>query len=233
MVWQDLPVTQRALIIAGAAGVLVLGCGYMASQALLALGPDPALPSFAQRTGNANSLYGQISKTNDSIREQQRVVDSMDERQEILDGLQDLEAELRGRLPTERMKEEMRRTIHEMANEVPPDLGRVEFQSVTIVEPAEGGRGGARRPTAGGPPVTEVTYKAELTGRMNGIIDYINRVENHQRFMTVRSIRIVPGAITLDADAQEVLQEPHRVSLDIVTYVYDRPEPVQQTQRRR
>lgn len=215
MAWQDLPKRQQLAVLIAAPVLVVGGLGYVTWGKLAELGPDPKLDKvpFLQRD-ESGSLWQQIADLEQQTEASRRYVQQNEERlARELAARQDEFAELKSKLPSEKQKEQMRRDIQQMVNEVPQEIGRVEFLSLSIGE-----QGGGGRQAAGS--TSTVTYNLQLRADMNGLIYYINRVENDQRFMKVTNLSVRPGSVRVDPRDLRLDPELHSVSLTIVTHVY-------------
>lgn len=199
------------LIIIGCATVVLGGVAvWLLMGALTRLGPDDGVPAMIRRDGDGSSLFQQIAERNVQIDEQRRVAAQFEEKRKILEGMKADIAVARKRLPTEAQKAEMRQLIGDLARQVGSAVGALTVSSVSIRETAPTGRGGN--------PYATVEYQTTVQADMDGLIQFINLIESHQRFMTVDGIQLSSGGISVEPDGK-ILPKQHAVTLRIVTYV--------------
>jgi len=215
--FNDLNKRQQLAILAGVPSAVALLLIILIYRALGVLGPDQqdCIPSFMLRNLPGN-IWSTITDTEAQIATQQAEIDKGPAIQKEMEGLEaDIKA-ARERLPLESEKIDMRLLIEKLARDIPSDIGNVQVNSVRIIEeaPASASRSGT------GDETQKVTYLTELTGDLNGIIKYIDVIEKNPRFMTVNSIQIRPGSVTLDAE-KKLFLTPHTVRLSLSTFVYN------------
>jgi len=192
--FNDLNKRQQLAILAGVPSAVALLLIILIYRALGVLGPDQQdrIPSFMLRNLPGN-IWSTITDTEAQIATQQAEIDKGPAIQKEMEGLEaDIKA-ARERLPLESEKIDMRLLIEKLARDIPSDIGNV---------------------------TQKVTYLTELTGDLNGIIKYIDVIEKNPRFMTVNSIQIRPGSVTLDAE-KKLFLTPHTVRLSLSTFVYN------------
>ncbi|MBA2482630.1 MAG: hypothetical protein H0V44_18360 [Planctomycetes bacterium] len=211
----SLPKKQQMYILYGVPAAIAALLIFLTWKALGTLGPidnaiDPSnkLPGFLQRN-TGQGVWNEIVTTQSEIDQKDAVIREKPKLEADLAALQlDIKA-AEERLPRETEKAEMRETIERLARDIPADTGSVELQSVQIVD------GNDR-----GSDIHTITFKTELTGTMEGIIYYIDALEKNQRFMSVNSLVIKGGTLSVDAPNRKIIYGPHVVRMDIVTYVY-------------
>jgi len=218
MKWSDLSDNQRKGILIGWPVVVVAIFGYLTYGALGHLGDDPALSSvsFLPAKTDKRDLYKKIDKLENNIQKERKKAKQYKAKKADLDKLTEREAELKARLPSTKQKEEMRRKLQDMTNEIPDNIGKVRFVSVAISESRMGGR---RRGRGQQDSTLVVNYKLSLEADMNGLIWYIHRIETHPRFMSLNNIRINSANVSVDNESRKIQRTLHKVSLDLVTYV--------------
>ncbi len=182
------------------------------------LGPDPKLPTFVQRK-LPTSTYAQIAALDTQILQQDTIIREGPDVQRKLNGLAADIKKAEDRLPTEAEKTNMRSLISKMANDLPAEIGKVQYLGVKIIESAMPDRG--RSPNG---DYQTITYQTDISGDLHGIIKYIDTIEKNTRFMAVKSLSIKPGGISLNETGDHIAYAPHRAFLDIVTYVYIPPQ---------
>jgi hypothetical protein len=211
---------QQQLIVAFGVPVVIAGLFiWMTAKDLAKLGPDEAVPKLIQRTNAGLSLWEQIEALKIEIAEKDVIIAQRDSIAAQLAELQvDIDA-AESKLPRQAEKALMREVIQRLAREVPADLGVVQIKSVRISEDGGGGRSGR---TSSRGELSTLTYQTELLADTNGLIKFIDLIEKNERFMTVNTISLQAGEVTADLTAEVPKPEykPHRVRLDIVTYVY-------------
>lgn len=226
--FKDLPRKQQLTILIGTPAAIALLLGYFSWKSLALLGPDPKLPGALQRRmvklgadGQPDpdalampSIFEEIEATEKQIEETRakRAQGPAIQRQRAA-----LEKDIKiaeQRLPDQLEKAKLREDIEAMAKAVPPDIGLVKFVSVSIQEGQSTGRAKGDYQT--------VVYQTSIQGDLNGIIKFIDSIEKYERFMTVESFSISPGAITTDAATRKMVPGLHNVALRLVTYVYNK-----------
>ena len=96
------------------------------------------------------------------------------------------------------------------------EIGTVE-QGLRIIEPTV--PAGGRSRGSSGQEYREVKYQIELMADMNGL-SYLDRIEDAQRHMAIKSLQIDPGGLTVDEETLTIVPEFHSVNLEVITYVY-------------
>ena len=78
------------------------------------------------------------------------------------------------------------------------------------------------RPARRGAEATtsQITYSCSFEADMNGMLYFLNQVENNQRFMAVQSIKWNAGGLSIDEESLTILPDLHSVEVDIITYIY-------------
>lgn len=208
--YRALPRQQQLVVTFGIPVAIFLGSAYMTFLAAKELGPDPGMPAFVAQPGG---LFSEITATDTSIADKQKVIDERPRIEAQIDTLKGAIRAAEERLPREAEKASMREVIERLAREIPADIGTVQLRSVRINEADD------RGPKVAKNAYRTVTYQTEVLGDMNGIIKYIDSIEKNQRFMTVNSINLKAGDITTDKDGK-LKYGLHLVKMDLVTYVY-------------
>lgn len=225
MAFGDLPKPQQMAILIGVP-VLIIGLfGYLSYNELKALGPDPALDvvSFVQQK-SPTSLYDQIETTNTQTATRQAVANRFDAVETQLEGQQERLRFLERELPSEEKKEEMRQDLQEWMRETTDaELGTVRYVSLRILS-GNTNTNTRRSRSRSGPQYREVTYKLEFEADMNGLLAYMDRIEDAERHLAIRSLKVEPGTVSIDQDSLQLLPPLHSVTADVVTYVYEGSE---------
>jgi Tfp pilus assembly protein PilO len=204
---------QWLIVIGATTLVLCLALGIGMHMSLGKLGPDPGVPGILRREGAADSFYAQISAKEKAIAEKNAIAAKLPERTRLLDSMKsDIEA-ARKRLPTEAQKGEVRQLIEDLARQVGSGSGALLIKSVSIRETAAGAARGAKS------TYKTIEYQTSLIGDMDSLIQFINLIERHDRFMTVDGIQITGGGVETDKENGAVRAKPHTANLRIVTYV--------------
>lgn len=226
MGWSDLPKGQRLAIVIAVPVILVGVFIYLARNELIILGKDPVVYPWASVLYPADKQLGRskYKLIEDKERERKQFEKKAEELPELMAKLQELEGQrlqLRSLLPADKEKTQVRVQLQDMLKELTGEnaLGRIEFGEVSISEVAP--QGGSRRSaTASGSAAEELVYKLRFKADMNGLIYYINRVENSQRFMAVSQLSITPGLPKVNREKAEIEYPLHDIALEIKTYVY-------------
>lgn len=203
------------LIVVGALTLVIAGTfGWLLAGALAQLGADPKVPSFLQRSGDDTALYAIIEARERSIVEQNEIAKRLPAIKQRLAGMSaDIEA-ARKRLPSDSEKSTMRQLIEDLGRQVGAGASALLVKSVQIREAAPAA-GRARSAS----DYRTVEYNTTVSTDMDGLIQFINLIERHERFMTIEGIQITPGGVAADSKAQKVEFKPHTAVLRIVTYI--------------
>ena len=207
--YKALPRQQQLTVLFGIPAAIFLGFSYLTYQVGGQLGPDPAVSPFLTRQGG---IWANIESTNEEITQKDQIIAKKAEIIKEIDGLKDAIRTAEERLPREAEKASMRETIEKLARDIQPPFGNVQLKSVRILENEERGQAKSDYRT--------VVYQTEILGDMNGIIKYIDSIEKNERFMTVNSVALKAGEVTVDTKLGKVVYAPHQVKMDLVTYVY-------------
>lgn len=207
------------LMIIGGATLLVslaLVVGLMGS--LSKLGEDPGVPAFLRRAGDSQSLFAQIAARQTAVAEQNATAAKFEQRKAVLDSMKaDIDA-ARKRLPTEAQKAEVRQLIEDLARQVGSGDNALVVKSVSIRQAAPT----AARGKSAANDYQTIEYQTSITADMDGVIQFINLIERHERFMTIQGIQLTTGGVATAAEAAssgKIHGKPHNVQLRIVTYV--------------
>lgn len=203
------------LIVVGSITLVFTGFfGWLLASSLAHLGPDPDVPAILRRSGDETALYGVIAAREAAIQEQNEIEKRLPAIKLRLAAMsKDIEA-ARRRLPTDSQKAEMRQLIEDLGRQVGAGASALVIRSVQIREAAQA-QGRARGPG----DYRTVEYATTVSTDMDGLIQFINLIERHERFMTVEGIQISPGGIAADSKAGKVEYKAHNVVLKIVTYI--------------
>jgi Tfp pilus assembly protein PilO len=202
------------IIIAALALALTAMFAWFAWSALGRLGHDDAVPSIIRRQ-ETGSLFAQIDETMTQIAAQNAIAAKLEERKAVLASMRADMEKARKRLPTEAEKTGVRQLIEDLARQVGSAANPLQVKSVSIRESAA--TGGSRGAT--GAAYKTLEFQTAITADMDGLIQYINLIERNERFMTVESISIAGGKVTLDRATSKVVPSPHAINLRIVTYI--------------
>jgi hypothetical protein len=217
--FSSMPRRNQLLIAYGVPAAILALLLFWMWKALGTLGPvDKAIaeasgqPSglFFTRNTPSPAIWADIVDTQTQINAQMEVAKTLPEVQKTYNGLLAEKKIAEERLPRETEKAEMRQVIQRLARDIPKDIGTVELASVNIIEGGE--RGGDTK---------VITFQTDLKGDQDGIIKFIDEIEKNQRFMSVQNLTIHTGGMTADQVAHKVVNNPHAVHLDIVTYVFN------------
>ncbi|MHC5067800.1 MAG: hypothetical protein ACYTF0_04345, partial [Planctomycetota bacterium] len=202
--WNGLPAGTRRLL---AFGVPVIVGGIFATlawQDLGKLGPDPRLDAVrVLQRDEPGSLWATIATTNEKIAAERLVAAKKPALEKRLAALTDEVELLYERLPTATQKDEMQRRIKRMIEDVPADVGQIEYVSLAIKESANAAATSRSRRSKA--THSEVIYSCEINADMNGVIYFLNRFEEDRRFMALRRLDLTPGAVVLDSDTREIV----------------------------
>jgi hypothetical protein len=216
--FNDLNKKQQLAVFIGVPALVAIVLLTLIYRALGALGADPDLPSFLQRSSLPGNKWELIEAKNGEITAKDVIIARGPAAELELKGLEADIKSGRDRLPLESEKTEMRSLIDKLARDIPSDFGVVQVKSVKINEgSSSASRSGAR---SGGSKPEQVTYQAEISGDLNGIIKYIDMIEKNPRFMLVNSFSLKPGKLGMDEEKRAV-RFPHEVKMNIITYVYN------------
>ena len=226
MGWRDLPKAQRLAIVIAVPVIGIAVFGYLAHGELAVLGKDPEVYPWAKTIYPADkklnsSLYNQIAVKEGERQKFEEKARELPALQARLKELDEQRIQLLTMLPAEKEKTLVRVQLQEMLKELSNDKarGRIQFGDVDISEVASQG-GGRRSGPSSGSAAQELVYKLKFKADMNGLIYYINRVENSSRFMAVSQLSITPGTPKVDRDRLEIDYPMHEIALEIKTYVY-------------
>lgn len=208
--YKALPRQQQLAVLFGIPAAIFLGFSYLTFQVRAQLGADPSVsPLLAAHQGG---IWATIESTKDEITQKEQIIAKKAEIVKEIDGIKDAIRTAEERLPREAEKASMRETIEKLARDIQPPFGNVQLKSVRILENEERGQAKSDYRT--------VVYQTEILGDMNGIIKYIDSIEKNERFMTVNSVALKAGEVTMDTKLGKVVYAPHQVKMDLVTYVY-------------
>lgn len=214
---KDLKSLSKKQWLIAIAAITIVVSGFLlwrTSLALNRLGPDEGVPSFLRRDGDESSLWAVINQTNLQIAEQNALASKISVVKAQLAAMQaDIEA-ARKRLPTDSQKSEMRQLIEGLGRRVGAGANPLVIKSVQIRVAANGT---GRRGAVGDYQMVE--YNLQIQSDMDGVIQFINLIESHERFMTVDSMQLSTGGVTVDAKTNKVEFKPHSISLKILTYI--------------
>jgi len=175
---------------------------------------DNKFPSALQRN-TPDGIWATIDQTQTQIATMDATIATGPDISKQLAALQDDIHNAQAQLPRETEKAEMRDLIERLAKEIPKAVGEIEIKSVAIKDDTEHAAGGS-----GSGPRT-LSFSVVLVGQQDAIIDYIYAIERNQRFMTVDSISLQSGGLSVDPVSHRIIDGLHHVKLNIVTYVYN------------
>jgi hypothetical protein len=216
MAWSDLPKSQQMAVAIGIPVIIAVILIYMLHGALKMLGPDPALQAIHFAIPDrSSSHWAKIEKKLEQIDELEEKLEEEDAVHAELVALKKAVREREEQLPNNEDVPEIRQWLQDIAANMSSEVGQMTFLGVSIT------RGGSKRGRGSAIGYNTVTYKCQFEGDMNGLLYYLDRVETDPpRFMNVASFSITPGSVGADLQNLEVTRELHKISMDIVTYVY-------------
>lgn len=217
-VFHGLPVSQRIGVIAGVGVLIACVLVYFLSSALDELGPDEDnMLEFMLHNEAEGSIWGEIITLRAATAKDKKVAETLDSRKLMLEELRGKIIESQERLPTESEKGKIIEEISQFVRDINAlDACELYVSSVKIDERSS-------RPTRGkknkkAMPV-KTTFKCTLSGDINGIISFVNKVELSPRFMTVDGLKIKPGKVSLDTEKELIAGGLHSVNIEVNTWV--------------
>lgn len=209
-----LPKMQQIQIVVVVPLLIVGGLGYLTKKDLDKLGPYETVPSLLRQSGTEEALAKQLVARQSDIDGLAGVIASGPAVKKELD---DLQADIRAaeqRLPNQAEKAGMREQIGRLATQVGNDLssGKLSLKSVAINEEAASKGSKAQ--------VQSIVYVVTVSGSMDSLIQFIDLVEKNERFMTVDSFSISPGAPSIDTVTRQRKPAEHNATMRLKTYVY-------------
>jgi len=177
-----------------------------------AIDTDNKFPSMLQRN-TPDGIWATIDQAQTQIATLDATIATGPDIAKRLAALQDDIRNAQAQLPRETEKAEMRDLIERLAKEIPKAVGVIEIKSVAIKDDTDR--------AAGGTDPRTLSFTVDLVGQQDAIIDYIYAIERNQRFMTVDSISLQSGGLSVDPVSHHILDGLHKVRLNIVTYVYN------------
>lgn len=217
--WTAMPRKNQLMIQHGIpAAIFLLGLFWVykglgtLGQIDNAIDTDNKFPSMLQRN-TPDGIWATIDQTQTQIATLDATIATGPDIAKRLAALQDDIRNAQAQLPRETEKAEMRDLIERLAKEIPKAVGVIEIKSVAIKDDTERSAGGTEPRT--------LSFTVDLVGQQDAIIDYIYAIERNQRFMTVDSISLQSGGLTVDPVSHHIIDGLHKVKLNIVTYVYN------------
>jgi hypothetical protein len=174
---------------------------------------DNKFPGILQRN-TPDGIWAGIDATQTQIATMDATIATGPDIAKQLAALQDDIRNAQAQLPRETEKAEMRDLIERLAKEIPKSVGVIEIKSVQIRDDTDHSSGSGNGPRT-------LSFSVELVGQQDAIIKYIDSIERNQRFMTVDTISLQSGGLTLDPISHRIVDGLHKVKLNIVTYVYN------------